>query len=119
VASAWDPEAALASVDGDHELLQMVIQAFLGESERLMNQIHQAISQHDLGELRRASHTLKGSTRIFGDTMANQVAQQIEDHARAGDDVDYVPMAAALESSLRPLVAGLKGYIKARGARLQ
>ena len=74
VASTWDPEAALASVDGDHELLQMVIQAFLGESERLMNQIHQAISQHDLGELRRASHTLKGSTRIFGDTMANQVA---------------------------------------------
>jgi len=58
-------EGALAMLDGDTELFGELVKLFMSESVDLLNQIRDAIEQHDAKRLERAAHSLKGSAAAF------------------------------------------------------
>lgn len=102
---ALDWQAALATVQGDRELLRVVAETFLDESPQLLARIRQALETGVPGEAHRAAHTLKGSLNYFGAASAFDLAFRIEvlsgecnlDEARR-----TLPLLEAEVAKLRP-----------------
>ena len=74
-----DRDAALASVDGDWDLLKMVLEAFLQEYVALFNKIRKTHQAGETAELKKACHTAKGAMLSIGALELAGVARQIEE----------------------------------------
>jgi HPt (histidine-containing phosphotransfer) domain-containing protein len=86
-----DLSAALKATEGDIDLLRDVVDAFLEEYPTLLAELERALGTRDTTTIRRASHTLRGSLRLFGDAISRELAERLEgmgvtgelDHARS------------------------------------
>ena len=83
--SVLDWEACLAAADGDPELVRDLAAAVLDEGPRQVCEMRQAIGDRDPARLERASHTLKGTMRIFGETSLGEWAAHLEVLGRSGE----------------------------------
>jgi two-component system, sensor histidine kinase and response regulator len=99
---ALDWAAALEAMDGDPDLLRMVVEAALEECPRQLQALRQAIADGHAPLVRRLAHTLKGSLRMFGLPQVTEHARQLESLGEQGD-LTLAPAALAL---LAPEVAG-------------
>ena len=72
----WD--SALEGVDGDRDLLKSVIDVFLEESVRLVQELRTAVSESDFGRIRHAGHSLKGALLGAGAVPTAELAQVLE-----------------------------------------
>lgn len=70
--------------EGDPDFLKGLIDSYLSSSEPLISQIRNAVSQGDPDELRRAAHTLKGSSRSMGVVMVGEISFELETLGRNG-----------------------------------
>ncbi|MDX1946446.1 MAG: response regulator [Pirellulaceae bacterium] len=61
-----DWAAALKICNGDEALLRDLVEAFLEEHPRRIDEIQRAIDTRDFELLNRSAHTIKGSMRYFG-----------------------------------------------------
>jgi PAS domain S-box-containing protein len=100
VEPAVDPDAALARVEGDRELLHEIIGLFLGEAPERMGEIRAAISDRNGNALERAAHSLKGSVSYFGAPRAYGAALRLESIGRDGDWADVEAAGKELEQAL-------------------
>jgi|YNPMSStandDraft_1061717.scaffolds.fasta_scaffold10405_2 PAS domain S-box-containing protein len=75
---------AKSTVKGDLRLLRSIVQAFVEESPKLIEDIRQAIASGDAKALQIAAHTIKGSLRYFGARQAFDLAYKLEELGRAG-----------------------------------
>ena len=100
--AGWDYTAALQRVGGDEPLLAELIAIFFEEYPKLASRLTQALSQRDLGALRDAAHSLKGSLGYLGAAHGEALALAVE-HA----------CAASNYSATGELVAQLMAYIEA------
>ena len=107
-----DWSQALESVEGDHDLLKQVAEAFLAESPSLVGKIRQALPDADRDALRIAAHTLKGQFRCFGAGSAFDHASQLEQMGHTGDLGDAGAVFSLLEEETRQLVSLLREYIQ-------
>ncbi len=106
--NGWDWSPALSAVRGDRALLKEIVDAFLEDSPRRIEQIGEALRQGDSTTMRRAAHTIKGSLRYFGAETAFNWAQRLEAIAEAGKLADVPEALAGLErelAQLRPQLA--------------
>ena len=60
-----DWNCALDAVGGSAELLVELVTIFFEEYPKLIDGIRSSIESHDLVELRRFAHTLKGCLRVL------------------------------------------------------
>jgi two-component system, sensor histidine kinase and response regulator len=95
-----DFSQALKATDGDVELLREVIQAFLGEYPVLLAEIEHAIHAEDAVAVQRASHTISGTLRLFGEVAPRQLSRALEAMGRSGDLSVAQPKYEALKASL-------------------
>ncbi len=79
-----DWRQALESVDGDVDLLKVVVEAFIEEGPKLFARVEQAVHDSDADALRQAAHALKGSVRMLGETPSGELAQRLENSGRDG-----------------------------------
>jgi len=107
VEPAIDPEAALARVEGDRELLHEIIGLFLDEAPVRMGEIRVAISDRNGNALERAAHSLKGSVGYFNAPRAYEAALRLESIGRDGDWADVESAGAALEQALTRVMQAL------------
>jgi HPt (histidine-containing phosphotransfer) domain-containing protein len=75
---------ALEVVQGDRALLKDMIDAFLEEYPRMLDDIRLSIATSDRAVLQRAAHTVKGSMRYFGAHVAFDRAYELECMGREG-----------------------------------
>ncbi|MEI7459192.1 MAG: Hpt domain-containing protein [Pirellula sp.] len=108
---------ALKSTEGDAELLRDVVEAFLEESPTLLYQLEHAIPRADYVEVRRASHTLKGTLRLFGSTPARDLAADLEEMGKAQSLEHAELKLAALKDSFDLLRSQLVLGLKTLGAQ--
>ena len=80
-----DWKACSAAADGDPELVRELAEAVLEECPCQVCAIQEAIRDRDTTRLERASHTLKGAIRIFGETSLGQWAAHLEELGRSGE----------------------------------
>ena len=101
-------EALLVShVDSDPQLLRDIVDLFLGECPRLMDEIRVALDRKDAKAVQRGAHSLRGSTGNLAAQMASEAALKLERLAQAGDLVNAEGLLQELEFQLERLKPGL------------
>ncbi len=119
--SAFDLAVALESVDGDQELLHDVIEVFLEECPQLMEQLQRSIADEDYPTMQRSAHTVKGSSRIFGNARVTNLARQLEEKGREQESAGARRRFSAVVGSHRPTdvgVARVSQEIRVSGRRV-
>lgn len=81
------PEA-LRSVQGDADLLRLVVSAFLEECPLHLNQIREAIDQNDAKTVHRLAHTIRGTSSTLAIDSLVATASKLEQKSRLGDLTD-------------------------------
>ena len=112
VTGVFNSEGALAMLDGDIELFGELVKLFMSESVDLLDQIRDAIGQHDAKRLERAAHSLKGSAAAFCGESTRAVAQKLESLGAAGDLDSADGLFGELEKELARLKNALSEYRK-------
>jgi PAS domain S-box-containing protein len=104
-----DWKTALSAVQGDRELLQDVVSAFLEEYQDLTVEIRTALEKQDAKTVRRVAHTIKGSMRCFAAHEACEAAYALECHGRNGEkeafEAGWQHLVACVEEVLPQLQA--------------
>jgi two-component system, sensor histidine kinase and response regulator len=80
-----DLDIALSHVDGDMQLLAELAELFLQDYPRLLEEIRESIPKADFSVLERGAHTLKGRLAFFGIRRIRDLASNLEDMGRTGD----------------------------------
>ena len=108
----FDLSLAMKATDGDLELLKAVIDAFLEEYPALLAELEPAIQAGDSAVIQRASHTIKGTLRLFGNVPSKELAEQLEEMGSTGslrNAVEtYDSLKLALASLRRQLLDAMK-----------
>ena len=92
-------ERLLRVVDGNTEVLQLLIDSFLEDAPGLVDQMQQAVSEHDSETLRRAAHTLKSNCADFGAVEMSAQCKEVEAKAKEDDWTDMEPLVAEIVTS--------------------
>ncbi|HUP79375.1 MAG TPA: Hpt domain-containing protein [Pirellula sp.] len=79
-----DLSNALKATDGDLQLLQEVLEAFLDEYPTLLAQLEAALLAGNNVVVQRASHTIKGTLRLFGNVPSQAIAEILEQKGVSG-----------------------------------
>jgi CheY-like chemotaxis protein len=74
----FDREKLMTTVDGDLELFREIVELFLADCPKALEEIASAISAEDAARLDRAAHALKGSVGNFGARNGYELALQLE-----------------------------------------
>jgi two-component system, sensor histidine kinase and response regulator len=98
-----DLSLALEAADGDVDLMQAVIETFLEETPILLAELEQALRSNNAVVVQRASHTIKGNLRLFGNVPATLLAEQLESMGAEHDLRNGVETFDLLQDSLRTL----------------
>ncbi len=108
-----DWKAALATVDGDRDLLCSVLHAFLTQYPSLVIELRKGLEGGDAPTLRRAAHTLGGSLRMFDGADVVEKASVVE--ARCQDAVvgEIEEATRALVEELDVVVPELQRFVAA------
>jgi two-component system sensor histidine kinase/response regulator len=106
--SEVDWTQALESVNGDKDLLGIVVDAFLEEVPRIRQQIRESLESKSAPDLQRAAHTLKGSLRVFGAPTAAELANQLEMQGKSCKFDGAPELWSAIERNLDPVVRELE-----------
>ncbi len=102
-----DPDAILARVEGDLELLQEIVDLFLKDSVQLMSEIRESVMTRDPESLRLAAHRLKGSVGNFSAKKTYQAALRLEMMADKGDLQHAEEALAELQEAMERLKPAL------------
>ncbi|MCS7166984.1 MAG: response regulator [Gemmatales bacterium] len=101
----WDE--ALSATRGDWGLLRQVVEAFLGEAPRLLEQGQVALVQRDAATLKRVAHTLAGNLRLLGVPSLAEVARKVQDAAQQQNWSQAEVALGQLRDLLEPTLAEL------------
>jgi PAS domain S-box-containing protein len=101
-------EALLVSrVDSDPQLLRDLVDLFLEECPRLVDEIRVALDRKDAKAVERGAHGLKGCTSNLAAKMASEAALKLERLAHAGDLLHAESVLQELECQLLRLKPAL------------
>jgi CheY-like chemotaxis protein len=78
------PDAVLARVGGDRELLAEISRLFLDDAPKHLAEIERSIADGDSDGLRRAAHALKGAAANFEAESVVDASRMLEELGRAG-----------------------------------
>ena len=110
----FDPASALAHLDGDAELLSVIVDSFREDCPRMLAAMQQAVDSDDAGTLKLAAHEFKGAVSNFSEPRTVELARALEllgDRGTLGG-------AAAILAQLRIAVEELQACLTAFLARL-
>lgn len=98
-------------VNGKEDLLRDLIEIFLSEGPRLLDQAQQSWQRGDAAGLRIAAHTLKGSARYFGARRLSSAARELEIAAGRVESEDAEALLVRVQSALEQLLPELRSYL--------
>ena len=103
----FDPQGALAAIDGDRDILAQMVQWFLEQSPKLMDEVRNAASQNDHQALAAAAHKLKAQVGSFGAQNAYDAAARLEELATEQDPGGWKDALPAVEAAVAKLRSAL------------
>ena len=106
-----DKVAALDCIDGDEELLREMVEIFLDDCPKLLNDIRQAVTGRDSESLHRSAHTLKGSVGNFSASAAYEAALKLEMMGRSGNVAHAEEAYSVLEGEIGRLREALSALV--------
>jgi two-component system, sensor histidine kinase len=106
----------LVSVQHDRSFVVQLIEAFLGDGERQIEQIAAAGAVGDAEALVRPAHTLKSSSATVGAARMAELARSLEHAAREGHTDEAQASAGALPAAWSDASAALRAWVDGRSA---
>jgi CheY-like chemotaxis protein len=103
----WDEAAALKQVEGDDALLYEMIELFLLEAPKQLNELSAYQTEGNLLELANTAHAIKGTLGHFCADTAKDYTAILEHAARSGQSAPFQDMTAAVITSVTDLTARL------------
>jgi CheY-like chemotaxis protein/HPt (histidine-containing phosphotransfer) domain-containing protein len=94
-------------VDSDAQLLRDLVDIFLEECPRLVDEIRVALNRKDAKGVQRGAHSLRGCTSNLAAQMASEAALKLERLAQAGDLLRAERALQDLEGQLERLQPAL------------
>jgi signal transduction histidine kinase/DNA-binding response OmpR family regulator/HPt (histidine-containing phosphotransfer) domain-containing protein len=110
-APVWSPDAALAGVDGDREILHEVVAVLLETALDSMAALRSAVGAGDAVAVAQVAHALKGAVGNVAAIGALAAVARLEDSARAGDVSGAVALLGAAEREMARLLAALREFV--------
>jgi len=110
----FDQDALMELTDGDHELLQDLVETFLEGVPEHLRQIEEGLAAGDLEAVHRAAHALKGAVANFSAPGAFEAARALDDAARAGRAGELAPRFEELVAQLDKLGPALRSFAESR-----
>ena len=107
-----DWAVAMESVQGNADLMRELIEIYLQEAPKLMDELQRAVEQRDAPKIRIVSHTLKGSTRYFGDIETARLAYELEQRGKSADLAEAPNLLQDLRTVLDALIQELRAYLR-------
>jgi len=98
------------SLNGDPQLVQVLVESALEEMPKLLANVRSAISHRDATALRLGAHTLKGSIRYFGVTPAFDLAFELEQMGQRSEFAGASRQYAVLEVESGRLAGALRKW---------
>ncbi len=105
---------AKATVKGDLGLLKSIVQAFVDECPKLMDDIRQAVAGGQAKALQIAAHTIKGSLRYFGARRAFDLAYKLEELGREGKLEEAREVLSLFEEQMDEVFPRLREFVSHR-----
>jgi len=103
-----DEPLLMSRVDNDPQLLKDLVDLFLEECPRLLEEIRVALDKKDAKAAARGAHSLKSSTSNLAARLASEAALRLESLAQAGDWVHAESGLQELECQLVRLKPALR-----------
>ncbi|MFC1480146.1 Hpt domain-containing protein [Candidatus Omnitrophota bacterium] len=101
--SAFDLQAVLSRVGGDHKLLREIIKMYTEDYPKKLKQIREGIERSDAKTIERIAHIIRGAVSNFEAKDAFESARRLEKIAKSGDLEKADTAFAELENELRRL----------------
>ncbi len=111
-----DAREVMARVEGDMGLLGEIVELFIDESSRQLDEIRDAIARDDHESLERAAHSVKSSISNFAAKDAFDAAQRLETIAHSGDMTNAREAYETLRSHIERLRPALAALLEDRAA---
>jgi len=108
---AFDPDEALAIVEGDRDLFLELVIVFRENYPTELSSIRDAIRLRDAEALRRASHHFKGTLSALAAGPASDAALRLEDIGRNADLTKAAAMYAEMEQHVQALDAAISDWV--------
>ena len=103
------------AVNGDQELLDQVLEAFLEEGPQLAETMRVTLASGEWKRFQRAAHTLKSALRTFGVASADRV-EELEMAAKGGStSIDAATVAEAV-ATVQPVLDEMQRHLNSRRA---
>jgi hypothetical protein len=109
---AFDPETALARVEGDRDLLRRMVGLFAMQWRKLTGEIAKAGQDHDGPTLELTANKLRQSVGSFGAGEASRAAQELEARGCKSDFHAVEKTCARLKMEIERLVKDLREFTK-------
>jgi HPt (histidine-containing phosphotransfer) domain-containing protein len=109
--SAFDPDEALAIVEGDKDLFLELVNVFRENYPAELSSIRDAIRVRDSEALRRASHHFKGTLSALAARPACDAALRLEEIGRIADLTKATAMYAEMEQHVQALDAAISDWV--------
>jgi len=103
-----DETLLMSRVDNDPELLKDLVDLFLEEYPRQLQEIRAALEIQDAKAAARGAHSLKGSTSNLAARLASEAALRLESLAQGGDWAQAESGLQELECQLLRLKPALR-----------
>jgi PAS domain S-box-containing protein len=110
--SAFNLRAALATMEGDEQLLREIMEVFLEDYPQQLRLLHEVLAQNDAVEVRRIAHSLKGSAAGFTAELVCRAALALETIAKDGDLAKAPPALVELDARLAEFGSELIHYLE-------
>jgi signal transduction histidine kinase/ligand-binding sensor domain-containing protein/CheY-like chemotaxis protein/HPt (histidine-containing phosphotransfer) domain-containing protein len=107
-----DWEQLMVVADGDRGFAQELVQVFIDSGDATLRDIQLALERGDLAAVKRAAHSLKGSSANMQARMTSEAAARLEAAASAGTAAEL----SELQRQLREEVDKATNYLRARRA---
>jgi two-component system sensor histidine kinase/response regulator len=107
----FNVDEALAQLESDMDLLGQIVQLFVAQYPKLLEETRQALSRSDCLSLAAAAHTLASSVGQLGAQRACAAARKLEQMGRQGNLSDVPRALAELEGELQLLKSAVSNSI--------
>jgi PAS domain S-box-containing protein len=107
-------ERLMRTIGEDRGLLAALIDAFLDDAPRLVDDARQGLQQGQADEVRRAAHTLKSDGATFGAMRLSELSRELETLARSGTLEGIVDLLARIEAEYESVRIALE-TVRERG----
>jgi two-component system, sensor histidine kinase len=96
-------KALLEQLEGDDEFLNELVHAFIEQTPKHIDSIHDGITQNDFTLVERLAHTIKGSAGIISAASLQDAAWQLEKATKEGKTNNATDLLVSIETEFDKL----------------